>query len=103
QLSSTAATYPLSLHDALPILSLGRGVVDENFLRRPRVLFQHWIRVRHLPRRREPCVRHPVVRELVEVLLGVDDAVDVGGLGHARSEEHTSELQSPYDLVCRLL
>src|SRR5207248_5750941 len=28
------------------------------------------------------------------------------GVGHAdarRSEEHTSELQSPYDLVCRLL
>src|SRR5437867_5277454 len=26
------------------------------------------------------------------------------GFGHAeRSEEHTSELQSPYDLVCRLL
>src|SRR5437867_7925288 len=24
-------------------------------------------------------------------------------LGEARSEEHTSELQSPYDLVCRLL
>src|SRR5437867_13440399 len=23
--------------------------------------------------------------------------------GFARSEEHTSELQSPYDLVCRLL
>src|SRR6202011_1294447 len=23
--------------------------------------------------------------------------------GHARSEEHTSELQSPMDLVCRLL
>src|SRR5207248_11227502 len=23
--------------------------------------------------------------------------------GRARSEEHTSELQSPYDLVCRLL
>src|SRR5437867_9581383 len=29
-----------------------------------------------------------------------DDGVDV--FGH-RSEEHTSELQSPYDLVCRLL
>src|SRR5207248_9485496 len=26
-----------------------------------------------------------------------------GVLGTARSEEHTSELQSPYDLVCRLL
>src|SRR5207248_2274551 len=25
------------------------------------------------------------------------------GDGHGRSEEHTSELQSPYDLVCRLL
>src|SRR5437867_9539154 len=24
-------------------------------------------------------------------------------VGPARSEEHTSELQSPYDLVCRLL
>src|SRR5437867_10056392 len=24
-------------------------------------------------------------------------------LGQKRSEEHTSELQSPYDLVCRLL
>src|SRR5437867_6537208 len=26
-----------------------------------------------------------------------------GVSAHARSEEHTSELQSPYDLVCRLL
>src|SRR5437867_8790471 len=28
--------------------------------------------------------------------------LDVGGID-LRSEEHTSELQSPYDLVCRLL
>src|SRR5437867_12435326 len=26
-----------------------------------------------------------------------------GAVGNVRSEEHTSELQSPYDLVCRLL
>src|SRR5438094_4052380 len=26
-----------------------------------------------------------------------------GSVGAERSEEHTSELQSPYDLVCRLL
>src|SRR5207248_9373725 len=36
-----------------------------------------------------------------------DDArgADAEGAGHRRlrSEEHTSELQSPYDLVCRLL
>src|SRR5438094_2162809 len=30
-------------------------------------------------------------------------AVGPGERGAIRSEEHTSELQSPYDLVCRLL
>src|SRR5437867_9513208 len=30
-------------------------------------------------------------------------ALEVEGLRVLRSEEHTSELQSPYDLVCRLL
>src|SRR5437867_11728638 len=37
---------------------------------------------------------------------GGDDGVverDVLGPTVVRSEEHTSELQSPYDLVCRLL
>src|SRR5207248_5390415 len=29
--------------------------------------------------------------------------VEVRRVHHRRSEEHTSELQSPYDLVCRLL
>src|SRR5207248_10233421 len=36
---------------------------------------------------------------LIEPLLIVVMGAAVGG----RSEEHTSELQSPYDLVCRLL
>src|SRR5207248_8743217 len=31
------------------------------------------------------------------------DSVRVVGTNALRSEEHTSELQSPYDLVCRLL
>src|SRR5256885_12783905 len=39
--------------------------------------------------------------------VGVDDHDLLGGrrrvLGFARSEEHTSELQSPCNLVCRLL
>src|SRR5260370_36648997 len=38
--------------------------------------------------------------ELVEI--AVEHARGVGGL-HARSEEHTSELQSHLNLVCRLL
>src|SRR5207248_11293113 len=34
---------------------------------------------------------------------GRGDEVEVHATAfHARSEEHTSELQSPYDLVCRL-
>src|SRR5437867_8118287 len=35
--------------------------------------------------------------------LGMLHLRRAGGGGEARSEEHTSELQSPYDLVCRLL
>src|SRR5437867_6248648 len=46
-----------------------------------------------------------------EKLQGSADAVahrrrmlsDAAGESERRSEEHTSELQSPYDLVCRLL
>src|SRR5256885_12548221 len=43
-------------------------------------------------------------RALLERALGKqEDIVDVEGLGEVRSEEHTSELQSPCNLVCRLL
>src|SRR5690348_17754427 len=45
-----------------------------------------------------------------ELLVGNDAEIDLhprrqshAGLGVARSEEHTSELQSPVHLVCRLL
>src|SRR5207248_10466291 len=46
------------------------------------------------------------------IMFAVDDIQDVLArlrthgaelVGEDRSEEHTSELQSPYDLVCRLL
>ena len=41
-------------------------------------------------------------------MAGVDDlgfkiSVDASGATKGRSEEHTSELQSRFDLVCRLL
>src|SRR5471032_1796943 len=35
--------------------------------------------------------------------VALGDAKDVGRRGESRSEEHTSELQSHHDLVCRLL
>src|SRR5438552_18863708 len=67
--------YTLSLHDALPICArrAGRGARTR------------W-------RRRSRCAAAPAVAAR---------GGDRGG-GH-RSEEHTSELQSPDHLVCRLL
>src|SRR2546430_17652438 len=75
--TATTEIYTLSLHDALPIL----GVLDALVAQR--------------------------------VVLGHDDdgRRQVAELGHqrravrlaARSEEHTSELQSQSNLVCRLL
>src|SRR5690349_22228829 len=41
--------------------------------------------------------------EQVEVLAGLDQRVDDERRVGERSEEHTSELQSRRDLVCRLL
>src|SRR2546430_8631558 len=65
-----------------------------------------------LARRRADEALHAVARDLVELgrLLAqrVDRAMDVGVRGgdralRDRSEEHTSELQSQSNLVCRLL
>src|SRR5438876_11506369 len=76
----TTAIYTLSLHDALPI-SRARRLGD---LHEP-------VRVRAVGRadhqQHVHAAREPLDR----------------GLAILRSEEHTSELQSPVHLVCRLL
>src|SRR5438552_16422483 len=72
---ATPEIYPLSLHDALPISA---GPIRTT-------------------RASHPCpseVVAPPVRPL---------ALRRARVGRARSEEHTSELQSPDHLVCRLL
>src|SRR5438132_9363918 len=84
--TATTEIYTLSLHDALPI----SGRVCKNGAARARP---------HRGNRRPPSAgggghgRRPVG--------GGGDYPD--GAEHARSEEHTSELQSHSDLVCRLL
>src|SRR5205807_6236801 len=74
--------YTLSLHDALPIWCSAGWCGD------PRRAL--WV-PRPTPLRRERAVR----------LKTLNDG-DVAKLA-VRSEEHTSELQSPCNLVCRLL
>src|SRR5207248_8597721 len=76
--TATTEIYTLSLHDALPIL-IAETLQPRRRLRRRR---------RHDQRAGEVLLR-----------LEVGDHARFG----KRSEEHTSELQSPYDLVCRLL
>src|SRR5438045_6480680 len=74
--TSTTEIYTLSLHDALPIC----------------------------PGRADGTVTEQVAHYLSTVLFPLADVViDVHTGGRSRSEEHTSELQSLRQLVCRLL
>src|SRR5260221_1362943 len=91
--TATTEIYTLSLHDALPI-SAATGIYEAFDKKLP---------------------RHPLVLEgLREAKAGkklspLIDSAQAGaaealyGIGATRSEEHTSELQSHSDLVCRLL
>src|SRR5207244_12847375 len=89
--SRSSGSHPLSLHDALPICEEHRrGDGDLGALRRHRRGARH-------PRLAVPPddTGRP----------GVDDRTScvVRWNCQPRSEEHTSELQSPDHLVCRLL
>src|SRR2546426_3971946 len=75
--TATTEIYTLSLHDALPILGL-HGALDRAALE----------------------VRLPAAPLLSTFALV---ATLASHEGECRSEEHTSELQSPCNLVCRLL
>src|SRR5207247_10082366 len=80
--TSTSAFYTLSLHDALPIS----------------VVFRLFVALKCFLRRQE-------VRTGTECIHSRTQTGDVAANsnGNPRSEEHTSELQSRVDLVCRLL
>src|SRR5699024_12652757 len=85
QYTSTTDIYTLSLHDALPIY------IGQHFLK---------------PRALEVGARISVI--LINFVVGNAVLFCVSGQyldlrRDLRSEEHTSELQSRFDLVCRLL
>src|SRR5207248_9057280 len=85
---STTYIYTLSLHDALPILYFVIGVCPKEFLKLA-LIVDYMSNIKYFLIIREFLICFSLF------VLGV--AIDL------RSEEHTSELQSPYDLVCRLL
>src|SRR5438094_5649338 len=72
--------YTLSLHDALPICASATRFAPV------------------IPTSTAPSCTYSGMS------LGRTSSRSTGAFAHGtRSEEHTSELQSPYDLVCRLL
>src|SRR5256885_6291249 len=95
----TTEFYPLPLHDALPILEL--RVIDGAAEAR----LSYLSALAHF----DLGVGRTVVMDIgggsLELALAADGVLDdLASLPFgARSEEHTSELQSPCNLVCRLL
>src|SRR5438034_1186322 len=101
--SANTERYTLSLHDALPIYFLGRedGTGDRDASGPRRLLFgslldcvlARWKAAGNRRSRRDNQGMGP----------GDEPAAVHRAQGPSRSEEHTSELQSHSDLVCRLL
>src|SRR5206468_10591171 len=96
----TTATSTLSLHDALPI-SLGRANVIVVTRRRAAVAESRALAGRIAAR--WPAAVVATVQLALDGLAGLRSGRRVALAALARSEEHTSELQSRSDLVCRLL
>src|SRR5690606_40599611 len=91
---------PLSLHDALPISMHGDPLLREEAMEAIRSLM--------FPRATLVTPNLDEVRLLVGIDVRTHDqqreaAKVLHELGPQRSEEHTSELQSRENLVCRLL
>src|SRR5699024_12300656 len=85
---ATSYIYPLSLHDALPIyLCCCCGIVDSNLVGHRSYSYSSHIAV----------ASGSVPDGRSNVKSGNSKFL------RRRSEEHTSELQSRFDLVCRLL
>src|SRR5207249_10163059 len=100
-LTPTPAIYTLSLHDALPIYvegvldgaAVGQGVPDGGV---PGDSFGQG----------QPVGWCALFEEFLDAFVDVPEAgfeFEDGFADDGRSEEHTSELQSRFDLVCRLL
>src|SRR5699024_12371721 len=95
-LAATPPVYSLSLHDALPILRIACQKAGFD----PRIVHEAEEQSTSLA-----MVAGGLGVSLVSdlALTPLPAGVDIVALAEPRSEEHTSELQSRFDLVCRLL
>ena len=103
--TATTEIYTLSLHDALPICLFRCGRIGVCFFIRELLIFLH----------ARPCVRschtsgcslRTIGRLLGQcrcIMSNFCMMIFCALTRFVRSEEHTSELQSPCNLVCRLL
>src|SRR5699024_11575306 len=100
---TTTSIYTLSLHDALPIsspIACSRKSVSNSSPEKAALISSQAPLMFSKPSLKEPNnsaqsmdSKMPVKRSLKKLIIApVED----------RSEEHTSELQSRFDLVCRL-
>src|SRR5437588_4200279 len=80
--SAPSRDYTLSLHDALPILAIATGIIAPP---------------------PAACTNLAATSQTRLGLSAVGSLKSPGAATFIRSEEHTSELQSHSDLVCRLL
>src|SRR5699024_11596312 len=95
---SSTESYTLSLHDALPILQM---ITKKRYLKGDR------IDVKRIGYRDMFDIAEAVDKLRSSSVVNGQELRDALGLEHSDedidSEEHTSELQSRFDLVCRLL
>src|SRR5206468_12531796 len=101
--SPSSVCYPLSLHDPLPISRVPPQLHDHvPIIVAVQSQPEHPLPLRHYP---ALVTRHSVERCGVPPLTGSCWSLWTRRfwLAPDRSEEHTSELQSRSDLVCRLL
>src|SRR5206468_6784551 len=101
--SSLPVLFPLSLHDALPILPVG---LSDSALRIAKLQLLGYHRVWLVTEVANEVGNRLMDRVLVQAdpVMASEANIETrrrdGGRG-VRSEEHTSELQSRSDLVCR--
>src|SRR5690606_40613542 len=100
---SSSDTYSLSLHDALPILNYASaGAGSPHHLAMELLNAELDLGMVHIPYKGAAPSLTDVAGGQVPIMM-VDLAAGAGFLQGGRSEEHTSELQSRENLVCRLL